>query len=71
MAMVYIEKITTISDLVRWKAEIDSCITQMEYFQSCITSAMGMDKSKVITPADIQFRYDSKLKELTDTLRSK
>jgi hypothetical protein len=69
MGMVYIENITTISNLIRWKAEIDSCMTQMVYFQSCITLAMGMDKSKTVTPADIQFRYNSKLTELTKELK--
>lgn len=65
MSALSINKLTTVDELIKWKVTLDGYIASILFFQSQLSSAMAMDYSNSITPAEVQFRFDSKLNELT------
>lgn len=65
MSTISINNVTDIDSLVKWKVDTDNYIYSILIMKAKLTSAMGVNEAHTVTLADIQFRFDSKFKELT------
>lgn len=65
MSTISINNVTDIDSLIRWKIDLDNYIYSIMIMKAKLTSAMGVTENHVVTLAEVQFRFDSKLRELT------